>query len=147
VGTVVGVLVGIGVIVAIIAFVIYFVKRKNRRAVATRALSSTTTTSTVTTNQPLPAGYTQPNPQQYPSVVAPPPRPPPGTQPGPPPLGSHQTYPQGGSYNAAPGMSMSPVYGAYGGQPQPAGAIPTTQAPPPYYQTEGMKAGPTTVES
>ena len=142
VGTVVGVLIGIGVLVAIIVFVIYVVKRKNRRAVAARALTSTktTTTTTITTNQSIPAGYTQPIPQQYPSVAGPPPRPPPGTQPGPSP-----PYPQGGPYNSAPGIPMNPVYGAYT-HAQPPGAMTTAQAPPPYYQTEGMKAGPTNVE-
>lgn len=150
VGTVVGVLVAIVVIVAIIAFVIYLVKRKKRTAVAARALSTTTSTTTVTTNQPLPAGYPQPNLQhaQYPSVAGPPSRPLPATQPGPPPLGPHHAYPQGGPYNSAPGFPMNPVYGAYAHAqaPQPPGAMPTTQAPPPYYQTEGMKAVPTTVE-
>ena len=130
VGTVVGVLIGIGVLVAIIVFVIYLVKRKNRRAVAVRALSSTTTTTTtVTTNQSIPAGYTQPIPQQYPSVAGPPPRLPPRTQPGPSTLGPHHPYPQGGPYNSAPGIPMNPAY-----------------PPPPYYQTEGMKAGPTNLE-
>ena len=137
VGTVVGVLIGIGVLLAIIVFVIYLVKRKNRRAVAARALSSTTTTTTITTNQPLPAGYTQPIPQQYPSLAGPPPRPPP--------LGPHHPYPQGGPYNSAPGIPMDPVHGAYT-HAQPLGAMATTQAPPPYYQTEGMKGGATNVE-
>ena len=145
VGTVVGVLIGIGVLLAIIVFVIYLVKRKNRRAVAARALSSTTTTTTVTTNQSLPAGYTQPIPQQYPRLAGPPPRPPLGTQPGPTPLGPHHPYPQGGPYNSASGIPMNPVHGAYT-HAQPPGAMATTQAPPPYYQTEGMKAGPTNVE-
>ena len=141
VGTVVGVLVGIGFLVAIIVFVIYLVKRKNRRAVAARALSSTTTTTTtVTTNQAIPAGYTQPIPQQYPTVAGPPP--PPGTEPGPSPLGPHHPYPHGGPYNSAPDISMNPVYGSYT-HAQPSGAMTTMQAPPPYYETEGMKAGPT----
>lgn len=147
VGTVVGVLIGIGVLVAIIVFVIYLAKRKNRRVVAARALSSTTATTTVTTSQSIPAGYTHPIPQQYPSVAEPPPRPPPGThvQPGPPQLGPHHSYPQGGPYNSAPGIPMNPAYGAYT-HAQPPGAMATTQAPPPYYQTEGMKAAPTNVE-
>ena len=66
VGTVVGVLVGIGIVVAIIALAIYLVKRKPRRVVATKALSTTATATTVTTDQPLHTRYLQPNPQQYP---------------------------------------------------------------------------------
>ncbi|KAJ7371381.1 hypothetical protein OS493_025843 [Desmophyllum pertusum] len=138
VGTVIGVLVGIGFIITIIVIAIYLVKRKNRRVVTTQPL---TTTTTVTTNHPPPAGYAPPNPQQYPRAPGPPPLPPPGIHPGPPPpLGPpHLQY---GPYNPAPGMA----YGAYAYPPQPPGAMPLAQAPPPYYQTEGMKAGPTTVE-
>ena len=107
--------------------------------------STTTTTITITTNQSIPAGYTQPIPQQYPSVAGPPPRPPPGAQPGLSPLGPHNPYPQGGQYNAASGISMNPVYGSHTYAQSP-DSMATTQAPPHYYQTEGMKTGPTNVE-
>ena len=146
VSIVVGVLVGIGVILAIIAVAIYLVKRKNRRVVATQAVTTNTTT-TVTTNQPPPARYAQPNSQQYPSTQGPPPFLPAGMQPGPPPPGSLSPYPQAGQYNPVPGMVLNPGYGAYAQPPHPQGATPLTQAaPPPYFQTEGMKPGSTSVE-
>ena len=144
--TLVGVLVGIGVIVAIIAIAIYLIKRKNRRVVTTQPLTTTTTT-VMTTNPPPPAGFSQHNPQQqpYPQAPAGPPLPPTGVQPGPPPLGTAPAYPHGGPYQPPQGVAINPAYGAYGQPLSSSGVMPGTQAPPPYYPTEGMKGGPPAV--
>ena len=121
----VAVVIAIAIIIAAIVAVIYYLKRRNRRVVRTQAVPIATTTTTMTTTQPPPTGYPHVITQQYPPAgIHPTPAPPPSTI-------SSLTLgsPPQVAYQAA-FVPINPGNGAYS---HPPGAVPTAQAPPPYY--------------
>ncbi|KAM7441214.1 hypothetical protein ABFA07_009740 [Porites harrisoni] len=123
--TVVAVVIAIAIIIAVIVAVIYYLKRRNRRVVRTQAVPIATTTTTMTTTQPPPAGYPHVITHQHP---------PPGIHPTPAsPPSTISSLTLGSPPQVAYQAAIVPINPGNGAYSHPPGAVPTAQAPPPYY--------------